>query len=194
MDDLLLITLGALTLAGFVWLRSRYLSFRAQRPQDYAQHSGPDFDVRTHLNGPILCEGVIYGPLGRVTARFHAQFDCSWQGNKGKMVERFWYDDGSIQDRMWRLSVHNDGRVLMKADDVEGEGVGIQSGPTVQMKYKLRLPEGSGGHLLDVVDWMYLAPNGVIMNRSQFRKFGICVAELIATMRPLASSEMKDAA
>ncbi|MEM7321134.1 MAG: DUF3833 family protein, partial [Pseudomonadota bacterium] len=33
-------------------------------------------------------------------------------------------------------------------------------------------------------DWMYLAPNGTIVNRSQFRKFGIQVAELVATMRP----------
>jgi hypothetical protein len=30
---------------------------------------------------------------------------------------------------------------------------------------------------------MHLAPNGVIVNRSQFRKFGIKVAELVATMR-----------
>ena len=30
---------------------------------------------------------------------------------------------------------------------------------------------------------MYLMENGTIMNRSQFRKFGIKVAELVATMR-----------
>jgi hypothetical protein len=38
--------------------------------------------------------------------------------------------------------------------------------------------------VLNTVDWMYLTPNGTIMNRSQFRKFGIKVAELVATMRP----------
>ncbi len=42
------------------------------------------------------------------------------------------------------------------------------------------------GHVLDVTDWMYLMENGTIMNRSQFRKFGIKVAELVATMRPVA--------
>ena len=41
-----------------------------------------------------------------------------------------------------------------------------------------------GGHVLNVVDWMYLMENGTIMNRSQFTKFGITVAELVATMRP----------
>jgi len=34
-----------------------------------------------------------------------------------------------------------------------------------------------------VTDWMYLAPGGTIVNRSQFRKYGIKVAELVATMK-----------
>jgi hypothetical protein len=38
--------------------------------------------------------------------------------------------------------------------------------------------------VLDVTDWMYLMENGTIINRSQFRKWGVKVAELIATMRP----------
>ena len=46
------------------------------------------------------------------------------------------------------------------------------------------LPQDAGGHTLDTTDWMYLMSNGSIMNRSQFRKFGIKVAELVATMRP----------
>ena len=37
---------------------------------------------------------------------------------------------------------------------------------------------------LDVIDWLYLMPNGTVMNRSQMRKFGITMAELVATMRP----------
>jgi hypothetical protein len=32
--------------------------------------------------------------------------------------------------------------------------------------------------------------NGVVMNRSQFRKFGIKVAELVATMRPETSDQI----
>ena len=48
----------------------------------------------------------------------------------------------------------------------------------------LLLPEDAGGHILDVTDWMYLTENGAIMNRSEMRKFGVKVVELIATMRP----------
>jgi DNA/RNA endonuclease G (NUC1) len=56
------------------------------------------------------------------------------------------------------------------------------------LNYKIKLTEDAGGHVLNVTDWMYLAPNGAIVNRSQFRKFGIKVAELVATMRPAGAA------
>ncbi|MEL7099463.1 MAG: DUF3833 family protein [Pseudomonadota bacterium] len=194
MDIFLFVLFGAVAALLIAWARSRYAGFVAQTPDDYADRPGDVFDVRQHLNGPVVCEGMIYGPTGRVSSTFHARFECSWEGDKGTMIERFWYDDGSVQDRAWHLRLGNDGRIMMQADDVVGTGIGVQSGPTVEMKYKLRLPEASGGHVLDVVDWMYLAPNGTILNRSQFRKFGVQVAELVATMRPANQEELKDAA
>ena len=65
-----------------------------------------------------------------------------------------------------------------------GVGRGQQIGSAVNLTYTIRLLESAGGHVLDVTDWMYLLPNGTIVNRSQFSKFGIRVAELVATIRP----------
>jgi hypothetical protein len=166
-----------------VALRHRFASFSAQSPADY-EVGQPRFDIRERLNGPILCEGIIFGPTGRVTSRFVADFEASWQGNVGTMTEVFHYDSGTVQHRKWTLTLGNDGSIRAEAADVVGVGTGQQSGSAVQLNYRIRLPKDSGGHVLDTVDWMYLAPNGVIMNRSQFRKFGIKVAELVATMRP----------
>lgn len=183
MEALLLVCLGAAGVLALGYLRRRFWSFLAQRPQDYAaceQH----FDLRHHLNGPIICEGVIFGPLGRVSSRFVGEFDVSWQGNIGVMRERFHYDSGEVQDREWRLNIGNDGCIKATAPDVIGTGTGVQQGPALKLNYRIRLPDSAGGHVLDTVDWMYLAPNGHIVNRSQFRKFGIQVAELVATMRP----------
>ena len=192
MDAVFFALAGALTVAALMWSRSRYADFLAQKPGDYAGDPA-QFDVRRHLNGPIICEGVIYGLTGRVSSRFVGAFDCHWDGNVGTMNEVFTYDDGSTQERAWHLTVGNDGGIRARANDVVGEGTGQQFGSAVQLKYRYRLPESSGGHVLDTVDWMYLAPNGTIVNRSQFRKWGIKVAELVATMRP-AEQELKDAA
>ena len=173
---------GAAATAGLVWITSRRFDFLAQSPEDYAQ--GPEFDIRSVLNGPLLCDGIIYGPTGRVASRFTAKFDAEWNGDTGVMKEHFFYDSGTEQHREWQLSVDSNGRIKADAVDLVGSGSGQQTGSGVRLTYRIRLPEGGGGHELDVVDWMYLLENGTIMNRSQFRKFGIKVGELVATMRP----------
>ncbi|MDO9526136.1 MAG: DUF3833 domain-containing protein [Gemmobacter sp.] len=182
MTPLLALMIGVVLTLALVALHARTFGFRAQTPQDYVG-KGPVFDLRRHLDGPLLCEGVIYGPTGRVTSRFVADFDARWEGNTGVMTERFRYDSGAVQDRRWTLTLGNDGRILAEAPDVVGTGTGCAAGPTVRLDYTIRLPKDAGGHLLAVTDWMYLMENGTIMNRSQFRKFGIKVAELVATMR-----------
>lgn len=180
------VALGALLTLALVIVRQRQASFSAQRPEDYAE--GPQFDIRRELNGDLDCEGMIYGPTGRVTSRFTARFNCQWEGNRGVMRETFHYDSGNTQHREWALTLGNDGRILADAVDLVGEGRGRQEGSAVQLNYTIRLPAEAGGHALKVDDWMYLMPNGTIMNRSQFRKFGIQVAELVATMRPATAA------
>ncbi|MEM9579945.1 MAG: DUF3833 family protein [Pseudomonadota bacterium] len=182
MDQIAYVLLGVALMLILSYAKARYFDFMAQSPMDYAQDDA-QFDLRSHLNGPIECEGVIYGPTGRVTSRFTGMFEAQWTGNTGIMREEFRYDSGTVQHREWHLTLGNDGKIKAEAADVIGTGTGSQVGSAVQLKYRIRLPEEAGGHVLNTVDWMYLAPNGSIVNRSQFRKFGIKVAELVATMR-----------
>lgn len=182
MSALAYVAAGAAMMLILVMFRERMTGFSAQSPQDYAD-GRPLFDLRQHLSGPIKCDGVIYGPLGRVASRFSADFEARWDGNRGVMNEHFRYDSGRTQDREWRLELGNDGSVRADADDLVGQASGQQTGSALRLRYNIRLPKDAGGHVLDVTDWMYLAPDGVIVNRSVFRKFGIKVAELVATMR-----------
>jgi hypothetical protein len=182
MSDVFAALLGATIMLILVAMRRHVFSFRGQGPQDLANR-GPAFDMKHYLSGPILCEGVIYGPTGRVASRFVAEMEGSWDGDTGTLRETFRYDSGSVQNRKWTLHLNPDGTIRAEAPDVVGSGTGRASGAGVQMKYRLRLTEDAGGHVLDVIDWMYLMENGTIMNRSQFTKFGFTVAELVATMR-----------
>lgn len=183
MSPVLAFALGLVAALVLVAIAARRLSFRAQTPADLAGR-GPAFDPRRHLSGPILCEGVIYGPTGRVASRFVADMEGRWQGDVLTLSEHFRYDSGAVQDREWRLRQQPGGRLVATAADVVGEGRGEVAGPAVVLRYRIRLPQDAGGHVLDVTDWMYLMEGGTIMNRSQFTKFGLVVAELVATMRP----------
>lgn len=163
--------------------KSMFLSFRAQSPADYSD-TGPAFSLKTHLSGEILSEGLIFGPNGKMTNSFTAEMVGTWYGDTGTLSEEFVYSNGRQQSRKWFLKLGPGNTFTATADDIVGEANGSVSGATVKMEYQIILPEEAGGHVLDVTDWLYLTESGVIMNKSEMRKFGIKVAELVATMRP----------
>lgn len=166
-----------------LFAKSLFLSFRAQSPADYA-NTNPAFALKTHLSGPILSEGLIYGPTGKMTNSFVAKMVGEWDGDTGTLSEEFTYSNGTKQSRKWFLKLGQDNTFTATAKDIVGEAHGTVSGSTIKIEYEIILPQDAGGYTLSVTDWLYLTENGVIMNKSELRKFGIKVAELIATMRP----------
>lgn len=165
-------------------LRQGFMSFWAQPLAAYDGGTAAPFDLKSDLNGPLKCDGIIYGPMGRVVSRFNADMEMTWDGDEGVLNETFTYDTGNTQDRTWRLRVGADGMISGSASDFVGPLMGQQRGDAVGLRYRIALPKEAGGHVLTVRDWMYKTPNGVIMNRSEMRKFGIKVAELVAVIRP----------
>lgn len=178
---LLAVLLFLVVVASFA--KNMFLSFRAQNPADYAT-TGPAFSLQEHLSGEILSEGLIYGPAGKMTNSFVATMRGEWDGDTGTLSEEFTYSNGKKHNRKWFLKLGEGNSFTATADDIIGEARGTVSGATIKMEYKIVLPGDSGGHVLNVTDWLYLTENGVIMNKSELRKFGFKVAELIATMRP----------
>ena len=79
-----------------------FFGFMAQRPADYAE-TGPAFDLRAVLDGPLIASGVIYGPTGRVATRFVADMQGTWDAAGGTLAEDFRYDTGRTQQRVWHL-------------------------------------------------------------------------------------------
>jgi hypothetical protein len=175
--------IAALAVLALIAVKTRLLSFRAQSPSDYAG-TGPDFSLKDNLNGEILSEGLIYGPTGKMSNSFVARMIGEWNGNSGTLTEYFTYSNGKQMTRKWYLTMGTGNSFTATADDIVGEGRGVISGATVKLTYRIVLPEDAGGHTLDVTDWMYLTESGAIINRSEMRKFGLKVAELVATMRP----------
>lgn len=182
MDFLLL--LAVIVLAGlFAW--RFFFGFAAQPPTAYAG-TGPAMDISRNLSGEMICQGVIFGPTGRVTSRFVARMVGKWADKTATLSEDFAYSGGKTQGRQWAITMGDNGFFTATAPDIVGVAQGQQSGATARMTYRLRLTEAAGGHVLDVVDWLYLTDDGTILNKSEMRKFGVKVAELIATIRPVS--------
>lgn len=179
----LLLALLLLLLLGLCAQRF-FISFGAQRPADYAD-TAPAFDMKVHLGGEMISEGVLFGPTGKVAIRFAATMSGRWTGDTATLAEEFRYSSGGSLSRAWAITLRKNGAFAATASDIIGVAEGQVSGATVRMTYRLRLAEDVGGHVLDVVDWLYLVQDGTILNKSEMRKFGVKVAELIATIRPV---------
>ncbi|AHD02091.1 DUF3833 family protein [Leisingera methylohalidivorans] len=164
--------------------KTYWLSFRFQSPEDYAD-TGPQFVLNKHLSGEFMSEGLIFGPSGKMTSSFVAKMVGDWDGDTGTLSEEFTYSNGVTQSRKWFLTLGPGSTFTATAEDLAGEAQGVVSGSTVRLSYEIILPDSAGGHVLKATDWMYLTANGVIMNKSEMRKFGLKVAELAATIRPV---------
>lgn len=157
--------------------------FAAQKPMEYAG-SLPELSLQQHLAGPMLCDGMIFGPTGKMVSRFNADMQGDWTDQTGVLKERFTFATGTVQDREWSITLGEKGHFQGQARDIIGTMQGQLSGATARMQYKLKLDADAGGHVLNVVDWMYLTESGTILNRAQMRKFGVKVAELVASFYP----------
>ncbi len=179
-----LLTAFLLLVLAATFAKTVLFSFRSQSPDDYAD-TGPAFSLKDHLSGKFASEGLIFGPTGKMTNSFVAEMEGKWDGDTGTLSERFTYTNGRTQNRKWFLKLGEGNAFTATADDIVGEARGIVAGSTVSIRYQIVLPPEAGGHTLSATDWLYLTEDGVIMNKSEMRKYGLKVAELIATMRPV---------
>lgn len=185
MNTVAFVFLGVVLALGGMKIWDTFWSFRAQKLQDYpVSVTAPD--LAAALGKRFEAHGVIFDYTGRVKSRFIAEIQGDFDADGGSLKERFSYSAGSVDTREWTIKLKADGHTFTAtAPDVVGEAKGELRGHELRMTYRLQLPERVGGHVLDVVDWLYLMDDGAIVNRSEMRKFGIKAAELIAVFRPV---------
>ena len=164
------------------FIKINLFSFKNQKISQFKSDS-KIFDIRKVLEGNMVAEGMVYGISGRLSSTFTAQFSGDWANNEGSFIENFQFSTGKNQIRKWNLIIDSNGKIIGTADDIIGKAVGQQYGSAVMLSYKLKLSEDLGGHVIKVIDWMHLLENDTIFNRSEFRKFGFKVGELVATFR-----------
>ena len=110
-----------------------------------------------------------------------------WSGPKGTLTEHFTYSDGTETEREWRIAFADGGCFRATAHDVVGEAVGRQAGNAAVMRYRLRIPRGRHGIVIAMEDWLFLMPDGVLLNRTRMSKFGLKVGELVVAFRKAAA-------
>jgi len=160
-----------------------FLSSCGQVSLDDYTNTRPVLDLKTFFDGKLLAHGILQDRSGRVTRRFTATIDASWEGEQGTLVEHFVFDDGEEQDRIWQIVHLGEGRYTGTAGDVVGTAQGQIAGSVFNWKYQLDVPWGDDSIVLNLDDWLYLVDEDHLINRTELRKFGFRVGELSLVIR-----------
>ena len=152
---------------------------------DY-ENTSPKLDLKTFFNGKLKVYGMVQDMSGRMTRRFTADIDASWNGNTGILDEVFYFDDGEQQTRIWTLQDLGNGNYTGTAGDVVGEASGSARGAVFHWRYTLTIPYD--GDTLDVKldDWLYLIADDRLLNRTSINKFGLQVGEITLMIEKLS--------
>jgi len=145
--------------------------------EDYAENS-PILIAETFFSGQLTASGIVKDRSGRVIRYFNATIDASWEGGVGTLDERFVFDDGEQQTRVWTLKRTGNGAYTATAGDVIGDSMMKVSGNSLFMQYVLRIPYGDGTIDVNVDDRMYQVSDTVLLNESVMSKWGVNVGQI----------------
>lgn len=138
----------------------------------------PKFDLKEYFSGPLKAWGIIQDWRGNVVTRFDADMKGTWNENEGTLEEEFRYYNGKTQHRTWRITKQDNGNYIGYADDIIDKATGKTLGNAGQWQYVMDVPVDGSTYRIKFDDWMWQMNDGVVVNRSYMKKFGITVAEL----------------
>lgn len=150
---------------------------------EYYKDTSPRADIKEYFNGPIRAWGIVQDWRGRVTARFDIEMVGNWDGDTGTLTEHFTYYDGKKQQRIWTINKLADGSYEGTASDIIDKATGKASGSAVRWNYVMDLPVDDTTYRIRFDDWMWVMNDGVLINRSYLKKFGLTVSELTIFMQ-----------
>lgn len=172
-------TIKGVFLMGLMMLLS---SCAGQNLDKYAE-TEPKLDLQEYFTGPIKAWGIIQDRSGTVTRRFDVDMVGTWDGNVGTLDEQFEFYDGEKQTRVWTITRTADNAYEGTAGDIVGTAQGQSKGTALRWAYQMDIPVDGNSFRLTFDDWMYQMNDGVLINRSYLKKFGITVAELTLFMQ-----------
>lgn len=151
---------------------------------DY-QSNAPALVLSDFFNGKLTAQGVVKSRSGKVERYFNATIDAKWNEGVGTLDERFEFDDGEVQHRVWTLRPNGDHQYIATAGDVIGEGRAQSSGNALFLKYVLQIDYKGRKLALSVDDRMYRVSRDTLINESRLSKWGINVGEIILVIRKI---------
>lgn len=152
---------------------------------DEVARAEPVFRIEDYFQGRSAATGMFVDRFGKVRRQFVVDLDGVWDGRQLRLTEDFRYDDGETERRVWTFVRQADGTYEGRADGVIGTGRAEARGNAFNLRYRFALKVGDDRWEVDFDDWMFLQPDGVVLNRAAVTKFGIDIGTVFVSFRRL---------
>ena len=140
---------------------------------DTFKDAKPELVLEEYFKGRTEAWGIFEDRFGKLRRQFKVTIDGTWDGKILTLDERFKYDDGETDQRIWRIKRVGKGKYEGRAADVIGIATGEASGNALNWRYDMNLKVGDGTLKVAFNDWMFLQSDGVLINRARVNKLGV---------------------
>ncbi|WP_417830504.1 DUF3833 domain-containing protein [Thalassospira sp.] len=149
----------------------------SMKPQDFAQKE-PRFDVFDYFDGNSRAWGIFEDRFGTLRRQFTVEITGTIEDDVLTLEEDFIYDDGETDRRVWVITKTGEHSYEGRAADIIGIATGSQYGNALNWSYDMDLKVGDGAWRVGFDDWMFLQPDGVLVNRARVKKWGFEIGEV----------------
>lgn len=146
--------------------------------QSQYKNTAPNFELDKYFSGPITAWGMVKDYSNKVTRRFCVEMTGTWQDNQGLLAETFYFDDGEVSYRNWKLTKDDSNNFTGTAEDVVGLASGRGEGFSFRWQYNLSLAIDDTEYEFDLDDWLYQMDDYRLFNQTDMKKLGVTVATL----------------
>lgn len=147
------------------------------KPENFAG-AVPALVLEDYFSGHTKAWGLFTDRFGIVRRQFSVDISGDWDGGRLILNESFLYNDGASESRIWTIRKTGEGLYEGRADDVIGIAQGRAAGNALNWSYKMDLKVGARSWRVAFDDWMFLQPDGVMINRASVSKWGIEIGQV----------------
>ncbi len=152
--------------------------------ENYRNHE-PPLLLADYFVGQTRAWGMFQDRKGDVQRRFTVDIKGYIDNDELVLEEDFVYADGTTDRRVWRIRKLDEHHYEGRAADVIGTAKGVTYGNALNWAYTLDLPYKDGTVKVQFDDWMFLQPDGVLINRAKMSKFGFRLGEVTLVFQKL---------
>ncbi len=143
----------------------------------------PFLRLETFFHGSSRGWGIVQDPFGRVRRAFDVDLTGAWTGSRLDLTERFRFDDGAEDHRVWHIAPEGPTGYRATADDVIGTVHGEAAGNMLTWSYDFTLKFQARTLRVRLDDLFVLMNDGVLINRSRISKFGLPLGTITVSFR-----------